>query len=52
MSAKGHEIGGHTHSHPTLSKVGETEFENEIKKNIDILSSHNLNLNSFAVPLE
>tara|TARA_B100002019_G_scaffold88687_1_gene76810 strand:+ start:9381 stop:10163 length:783 start_codon:yes stop_codon:yes gene_type:complete len=50
MSAKGHEIGGHTHSHPTLSKVGETEFENEIKKNIDILSSHNLNLNSFAVP--
>ena len=50
MSAKGHEIGGHTHSHPTLSKVGETEFENEIKKNIDILSSHNLNLNFLAVP--
>ena len=52
MSAKGHEIGGHTHSHPTLSKAGETEFENEIKKNIDILSSYNLNLNSSLFLLE
>lgn len=46
----GHEIGGHTHSHPKLNKINYQEFKQQISKNVDILKNEGVDLKSFAIP--
>lgn len=47
---KGHQIGSHSHSHQTLSRLTQSDFEYEIKKNLEILNNLKVDLNSFAIP--
>jgi peptidoglycan/xylan/chitin deacetylase (PgdA/CDA1 family) len=46
----GHEIGAHTHSHRTLKRLTEEEFNIEINKNIEILKSLGIRPLNFAIP--
>jgi peptidoglycan-N-acetylglucosamine deacetylase len=41
IAAEGHEIGSHGYTHDRLHKLGKKQFEEEIKKSIDILGSYN-----------
>tara|TARA_Y100000389_G_scaffold201001_2_gene242681 strand:+ start:84 stop:857 length:774 start_codon:yes stop_codon:yes gene_type:complete len=46
----GHEVGAHTHSHRTLNSLTDKELISENIKNLDILSSLDVNPKNFAVP--
>ncbi len=46
---KGHEIGAHTHSHYTISRLSLKDLISEDTKNFDILSQY-FNIVSFAIP--
>jgi peptidoglycan-N-acetylglucosamine deacetylase len=39
IAADGHEIGSHAYSHERLHQLGKKQFEEEIKKSVDILGS-------------
>lgn len=41
ISRRGHEIASHGYSHKSLSKISEEEFEEEIKKSLNILEKYN-----------
>jgi peptidoglycan-N-acetylglucosamine deacetylase len=41
IAAEGHEIGSHAYSHDRLYQLGKKNFEEEIKKSVDILGSYN-----------
>jgi polysaccharide deacetylase family protein (PEP-CTERM system associated) len=41
LHERGHEIACHAYSHDTLYKLGPVEFENEIKKSLNLLAKYN-----------
>jgi len=45
-----HEIGSHTHSHKTLSKISLDDLKTEIETNLQILSKFNVEISNFAIP--
>ena len=47
---KKHEIGSHTHSHFLTKKLSKENLTYEITKNLEILSSQQLSVRSFAIP--
>lgn len=47
---KNHEIGAHTHSHKTLSKINLDSLKSEIENNLSILNKFNINVKNFAIP--
>lgn len=47
----GHEIGSHTHRHFKLNTLNQQEFDYEINKNLELLTTNNkLTINTFAIP--
>ena len=45
-----HEIGAHTHSHKTLSKISLGNLKSEIEQNLSILNKFNTKVKNFAIP--
>lgn len=45
-----HEIGAHTHSHKTLSKITLDNLKSEIEQNLIILNKFNTKVKNFAIP--
>ena len=46
----GHEIGAHTHTHKTLSKLNLIELTEEIESNLSILQDLGFDIHNFAIP--
>ena len=46
----GHEIGSHTHTHRTLSKLDLPQLIEEIDTNLEILNKIGAEINNFAIP--
>jgi len=45
-----HEIGAHTHSHKTLSKITLNNLKSEIEQNLSILNKFDIKVKNFAIP--
>jgi hypothetical protein len=50
LSNSSHQIGSHTHSHPTLSTLSNSQFKYQIEENLNFFDLQNITINSFAIP--
>ena len=50
LHSAGHEIGAHTHTHKTLSRINYNKFLTEINRNLDFFDDKKMNVKSFAIP--
>ncbi|MDB3866617.1 polysaccharide deacetylase family protein [Acidimicrobiia bacterium] len=50
LISHGHEIGAHTHTHKTLSKIDLPQLIEEIEANLEILNEIGAEINNFAIP--
>lgn len=50
LYSEGHEIGAHTHTHKTLSRIEYNQFLTEINRNLEFFKQKKINVKSFAIP--